>query len=148
MRALIFELRPESLASEGLVAALERQVAALRACHGLEVDAVLRSEPDVPLEIKEAVYRIGQEALHNVVKHAHATRVDIRLAVEPDALVLEVRDDGRGFEAAGNVPGHLGLSSMRERAALLGATCASTARPTGERLSSCVSTPQPYHVLS
>ena len=82
MRALIFELRPESLETEGLVAALEKQAAALRARHGIAVDAELCDEPDVPLEVKEALYRIAQEALHNTVKHARASRVDLRLTCD------------------------------------------------------------------
>ena len=72
MRALIFELRPESLEMEGLVVALTKQVEALRVRHGIEVELSLCDEPDVPLAVKEALYRIAQEALHNAVKHARA----------------------------------------------------------------------------
>ncbi|RIL07702.1 hypothetical protein DCC79_14615, partial [bacterium] len=122
MRALIFELRPESLANEGLVAALEKQAAALRARHGLAVSTALSDEPEVSLDVKEALYRIAQEALHNVAKHARATRVSLRLAQSGGRLRLTVRDDGRGFDPAGLFPGHLGLQSMRERAAAIGGT--------------------------
>ncbi|HET8522745.1 MAG TPA: PAS domain S-box protein, partial [Thermomicrobiales bacterium] len=73
MRALIFELRPESLEQEGLVAALEKQAAATRARHGIAVELALCDEPDVPLDVKEALYRIAQEAMHNTVKHARAS---------------------------------------------------------------------------
>lgn len=117
MRSLIFELRPESLASEGLVAALDKQVAVLRARHQLAVTAELGGEPKLALAVKEALYRIGQEALHNVVKHAHARRVKIRLRQRDDAVELEISDDGTGFEPGEPRPGHLGLQSMRERAA-------------------------------
>ncbi|HEX9373843.1 MAG TPA: histidine kinase [Roseiflexaceae bacterium] len=123
MRALIFELRPESLASEGLVAALTKQADALRARHRLDVRADLGDEPELPLDIKETLYRIAQEALHNIAKHAHASRVDLRLdppALDRHYVVLDIRDDGIGFDAAGSFPGHLGLRSMRERAARLG----------------------------
>ncbi|MDT8307091.1 MAG: histidine kinase, partial [Anaerolineae bacterium] len=72
MRALIFELRPESLAREGLVAALERLTAALRARHGLEVVLEVCPEPEMPLLVKEAFYRVAQEALNNVARHAGA----------------------------------------------------------------------------
>jgi signal transduction histidine kinase len=116
MRALIFELRPESLATEGLVAALEKQVAAVRSRHGLSVSARLCREPEVALEVKEAIYRIAQEALHNVVKHAQATSVVVELADSEGRLMLTVSDDGRGFDAGGEYPGHMGLDSMRERA--------------------------------
>ena len=119
MRALIFELRPESLEQEGLIAALEKQAAALSARHRIAVHADLGTEPVLPLETKEALYRIGQEAMHNVVKHARAKRVEIRLTVEPDKVTLRVADDGKGFAVDGAFPGHLGLRSMRERAARL-----------------------------
>jgi signal transduction histidine kinase len=120
MRALIFELRPESLATEGLVAALEKQAASLRARYGLDVRAELPAEPEAPLETKEALYRIAQEALHNVVKHAQARTVTLCLTRDGDDLVLEVADDGQGFEAGREFPGHIGQHSMRERAAQVG----------------------------
>ncbi|MDP9373611.1 MAG: GAF domain-containing protein, partial [Chloroflexota bacterium] len=122
MRALIFELRPESLATEGLVAALDKQTASLRARHGLDVRAELGDEPAIPLEGKEALYRIAQEALHNTVKHARARTVAVRLACDGDVCTLEVSDDGAGFDPRGSFPGHLGLHSMRERTARLGGT--------------------------
>ncbi|HEX8918682.1 MAG TPA: GAF domain-containing protein, partial [Chloroflexota bacterium] len=122
MRALIFELRPESLESEGLVAALEKQVAAIHSRHQISVDATLDREPNVPLVTKEALYRIAQEALHNTVKHARATSVLVRLMSGPDGVTLEIRDNGRGFDTTGNYPGHLGLQTMRERATRLGGT--------------------------
>lgn len=117
MRSLIFALRPESLATEGLVVALEKQIEVLRTRHELVVGAALGSEPAIPLAVKEALYRIGQEALHNVVKHAHARRVEVRLSAGPHEVVLEVSDDGIGFDPGSSRPGHLGLQSMRERAA-------------------------------
>jgi signal transduction histidine kinase len=120
MRALLFELRPESLEQEGLVAAIAKQVEALRARHGIEVETDLRDEPLVSLEAKEALYRIAQEAMHNTVKHAGASRIEIRLGRCPDGLVLEVRDNGRGFDPTGSFPGHLGLRSMRERVTRVG----------------------------
>jgi signal transduction histidine kinase len=120
MRALIFELRPESLAQEGLVAALEKHAASLRARYQLEVEADLCEEPDVPLQTKEALYRIAQEALHNTVKHAQAQHVWLRLHASDGTLTVEARDDGVGFDATGSFPGHLGLTSMRERIARLG----------------------------
>ncbi|HXH23522.1 MAG TPA: GAF domain-containing protein, partial [Dehalococcoidia bacterium] len=129
MRALIFELRPESLESEGLVAALEKQVSATRARHGLEVQASLCAEPDVAVEVKEAAYRIAQEALHNVVKHSQARSVRLVLAAEGDALRLTVADDGRGFDPDSDFPGHMGLRSMRERAERAGGTLTIDAAP-------------------
>lgn len=123
MRALIFELRPESLQIEGLVVALEKQTAAVAARHGIHIVTELCSEPNLPLRLKEAMYRISQEALNNIIKHARAKRVDLRLATvsaEFPALILEIHDDGVGFNASASFPGHFGLQSMRERAANLG----------------------------
>lgn len=122
MRALIFELRPESLETEGLVAALEKQAAALRARHEIRVETVLCEEPEASPEAKEALYRIAQEALHNTVKHARAKGVEINMACGPERMTIEISDDGVGFDPEGEFPGHLGLRSMRERAVSLGGT--------------------------
>src|ERR1700686_4388276 len=120
MRALIFELRPEFLGQEGLVAALQRQVAAVRARYQLSITVDAIDEPEAALAIKEALYRVGQEALNNIAKNAGARAVVIPLERGAGDLVLRVRDDGRGFDAADSFPGHLGLLSMRERAASVG----------------------------
>jgi PAS domain S-box-containing protein len=122
MRALIFELRPDSLEREGLVAALSRQAAALRARHRLQVHTDLCEEPPLSFEAKEAFYRIAQEALHNVAKHAQASRVDIQLCRRQGEIVLELADDGVGFDPQAEYSGHMGLNSMRERAAQIGGT--------------------------
>ncbi len=122
MRALIFELRPESLQNEGLVAALTKQSDALRARYKLDVVTRFDPEPDIPLEAKEALYRIAQEAMHNVAKHAHATRVELSLQEKEGKLTLEIRDNGKGFDPSREFPGHLGMKSMPERAAQIGGT--------------------------
>jgi len=62
------------------------------------------------------LHRIGQEALWNTVKHAHGRRVDVRLEAQEDSVVLEIADDGVGFDPDAGFPGHLGLRSMHERA--------------------------------
>jgi PAS domain S-box-containing protein len=122
MRALIFELRPESLKTDGLVAALTKQAEAVRARHHLDVQTDFCEEIEpLPLDAKEVLYRITQEALHNIVKHAKATRVDLKLACESGSVAfLEIADNGVGFDAQATFPGHLGLKSMRERALRVG----------------------------
>ncbi len=120
MRALIFELRPESLESEGLIAAIGKQASSLHARHQITVNASYCDEPVIPFPIKEAVYRIIQEGLQNVVKHAHATTVDLQLECDDETVRFDIRDDGVGFDAMTDHPGHVGLHSMRERAARLG----------------------------
>ncbi len=122
MRALIFELRPESLQNEGLVAALSKHGASMQARHHIAVETEFCEEPPLSFDCKEALYRIAQEALHNIVKHAKATRASIRLANDGNGVMLEVRDNGAGFDPNGDFPGHLGLRSMRERIEKLGGT--------------------------
>jgi PAS domain S-box-containing protein len=122
MRALIFELRPESLAMEGLVRALTKQVAAVYARNRIRVKLDVCSEPDLPLETKEAIYRIAQEALYNAVRHSQAEQLGLRLDCGSENVALEVSDNGVGFDPAQSYVGHLGLLSMHERAARLGGT--------------------------
>jgi signal transduction histidine kinase len=80
--------------------------------------------------VEVAAYRIVQEALTNVVRHAQARNGCVRLAVDPDGFTVEVTDDGAGLPAVGLVPG-VGLSSMRERAAEMGGSLQVTAGPDG-----------------
>jgi len=115
MRALIFELRPESLQTEGLVAALRKQTAALSARHQIPVTTEFGPEPNLPPPQKEMLYRVAQEAMHNIVKHARATAAEVRLVGDNGRVVLEVCDNGQGFDMSQEFPGHLGLKSMRER---------------------------------
>ena len=124
MRALIFELRPESLEEEGLAAMLQRQVEALRHRHGLDADAAIEGEPDLPFAAKKVIFRVAQEAVHNVVKHARATSVELAFGRRGAGWTLSVQDDGIGFDpgAMRSEPGHLGLTSMRERIDAVGGT--------------------------
>jgi signal transduction histidine kinase len=129
MRALIFELRPESLETEGLVAALTKQVTVLRARYKLNVEADLHDVPGLSLETQHTLYRVAQEALHNIVKHARASTVVLRLTREKREVTLEIGDNGRGFDPTMAFPGHLGLHSMRERIAKAGGTFAVESAP-------------------
>jgi PAS domain S-box-containing protein len=131
MRALIFELRPESLEMEGLVAALQKTAAALLARHPIQVETSLCPEPELSLPVKEALYRITLEAAQNTIKHAHASCLHIRLCQEGQTCLLEVIDDGAGFDAGQAFPGHLGLRSMRERAEQVGCAFKIKSGPNG-----------------
>jgi signal transduction histidine kinase len=130
MRALIFELQPGALAEEGLVAALGKQASALSAREGLaiEVDGPTGRLP-ISAEVEEQLYRLGQEALANVVKHARASRATVRIAATDDTVSIEVSDDGRGFDPAAVGPDHFGLRSMRGRVADLGGRLEITSTP-------------------
>ena len=117
MRALVFELDPESIASEGLICVLERQASALCARHKIEVKLSLgEREPELPSVTKEALYRICIEAIQNIIKHAHASQVLIYLEVADPCVSLEVVDNGQGFNPDLLYPGQLGLTSMRTHA--------------------------------
>lgn len=121
MRALIFELRPESLRDDGLLVAFRKQAAALTARHKIELKMALgEREPEISIEAKEALYRIGLEALQNVIRHAGAKLIQLNVTCTDQLVILEVIDDGRGFNPDAGFPGHLGLRSMRERAEQIG----------------------------
>ncbi len=122
MRALLFVLHPEALESTGLVEALTHHVTAVGSRYNLAVELHLCAEPTLPLDAREALYRIAQEALYNIVKHAQAQRVMLRLHQAGVNVILEIEDDGVGFNPTAAFPGHLGLHSMRERAQRLGGT--------------------------
>ncbi|MBV9282176.1 MAG: PAS domain S-box protein [Chloroflexi bacterium] len=144
MRALIFELRPESLEQEGLVGVLQKHADAVKIRHHIRVETSLGEEPDVPLTVKEALYRIAQEALHNAVKHAGARTIRLSLAPVGERVTLGIEDDGKGFDPSSSFPGHIGLQSMRERATRLGGTLQiESAVGVGTRILAAV----PFHEL-
>ncbi|MBV9094814.1 MAG: MASE1 domain-containing protein [Streptosporangiaceae bacterium] len=130
MRALIFELRPGALAEEGLVSALGRQAAAISAREDVQI-TVNGPEQRLPVDLtaEEHCYRLVLEAWHNTVKHAGATAIITTIASDGAAVTVRVTDDGRGFDPAAVPPGHLGLRTMRERAAAIGATLDVTSAP-------------------
>jgi PAS domain S-box-containing protein len=127
MRSLIFELRPGSLEQDGLIHALRTHAAAVEGRVGLPI--VLDAEDfdeRLPIEVEDACYRIAQEALHNVVKHAAARHVRIELGRVDHGIRLVVEDDGHGFDPQRVPGGHLGLAGMRARAERLGGRLAVT----------------------
>jgi signal transduction histidine kinase len=130
MRALIFELRPESLQEEGLLAALRKHIASLRARHGLQViEDFCEIEPVIDIALKESLYRISLEAMHNAVKHARAKRVTVRLRDDGGVLILAIEDDGIGFDPCLIPPGHYGLKTMRERVVPYGGSVSVHSQP-------------------
>jgi PAS domain S-box-containing protein len=132
MRALIFELRPGALEEEGLLQALRKHAAAVAGREMLKVEVVSPNDDQVPRlkpAVEEALYRIAQEALHNVTKHARATRVDIHIGVEGQALALRVVDDGQGFDLNQVPAGHMGLGTMGQRATALGGEYSVESKP-------------------
>ena len=121
VRRLAVELRPSALDDFGLVAALERLAASFAEQTGISVDfQTALADERLPEEVETALYRIVQESLTNVVKHARARRVSILLARKNGAVKAVVEDDGQGFDPAEQTGDGYGLVGMRERLALLG----------------------------
>jgi signal transduction histidine kinase len=130
MRLLIFELRPPVLKEEGLAAALRSRLESVEQRVGLETFFRLEIEERIGPEIEETLYRVALEALNNVLRHSYANSVHVALWKEDQRVVLEVADDGVGFDpvAVRERGGGLGLRGMEERVARLGGklTLAST----------------------
>jgi signal transduction histidine kinase len=121
VRRLAVELRPAALDDFGLVPALERLCDTMFEQGGVAVDVQsYLDDQRLPAETETALYRIVQEALTNVLKHASAARVTVRLRQSERFVELLVQDDGAGFDPRGVRDGGLGLVGMRERVALLG----------------------------
>jgi signal transduction histidine kinase len=119
LRALITELRPAALDDLGLVAALDGLARRAREIEGLETSLdVVVDEDALDPELKTAVYRLAQEALTNVAKHARAQTVEIRVVQDDGGVQVRVADDGTGFDPDAPTEG-FGVVGMRERAALL-----------------------------
>jgi signal transduction histidine kinase len=120
IRSLIFELRNEPV-HDGLVAELRRHVSALGATDGLAVEVRGPGRP-LPLSrhVENQLCSIGREALANVARHARATSAEVRVEARQDQVIIEISDNGRGFDPADGHPGHFGLDSMRTRAAEVG----------------------------
>ncbi len=129
VRQLAVELRPTALDDFGLVPALERLTEAFGEQTGMAVTFGSTLGERLPPEIETALYRIAQEALTNVVKHARARSVSIVLGEKPDAATLVVEDDGGGFDPARPRDGGLGLLGMRERMELVGGRLTVESRP-------------------
>ena len=130
VRRLAVELRPAALDDFGLEAALERLTAGFAEQTGLKVELESRLQDDrLPEEVETVLYRIVQEALTNIVKHAQASRVSIVITQKPGAVGAVIEDDGRGFDPDQSVDGGIGLIGMRERVALLDGSMTIEAAP-------------------
>jgi PAS domain S-box-containing protein len=135
MRGLIFELRPANIEADGLVQAVRTHAAAVEGRTGLPIAVDCALVDRLPLEIESGLYRIAQEAIHNVVKHASAKEVHVSIERRGERVRLAVEDDGIGFDPSLPGPGTLGLAGMRHRAERLGGTFQVESRPgTGSRV--------------
>jgi signal transduction histidine kinase len=136
LRALIAELRPAALDEIGLRAAVEGLVERTASTQGLDITAEIALSSDavgaarLAPEVESTAYRIVQEGLTNVAKHAEAAKAEIEIAEADGRLEVAVRDDGRGFEPTAPRTG-FGLTGMRERVEMLGGTLAVESSPAG-----------------
>jgi signal transduction histidine kinase len=128
MRALIFELRHDAV-EDGLVAALTRHASMLAARHGLDIEIRGPERLALSPRAQTELFGIAREAFANVVKHAGATSAWVQVEARRGRVLVEVRDDGSGFDPAARHPGHFGLESMRSRAAELGAVLTISSAP-------------------
>jgi len=129
MRLLLAELRPSTLTDAELGDLLHLLGNALAGRTNIPISVTVAGEGKLPADVQVALYRLCQEGLNNIAKHAGASRVDIHLEYETGAIELRIRDDGRGFDPEQTPPGHYGLSMMRERATAVGAKLSITSQP-------------------
>lgn len=129
MRLLLFDLRPPLLQEHGLAAALRARLQAVETRAGLVTQFDCHGEARLPPGNEQELYRVAQEALNNVLKHAHAGRVSVRLAVADGQATLAIADDGVGFEPSFSAADGFGLRGMRERAERLGGTLSIESSP-------------------
>jgi hypothetical protein len=122
MRALLLELRPRALVEAELGDLLQQLTEAFASRTPVKVSLTVEGQRSLPPEVQIALYRMTQEALNNVTKHARATQVTVSLRSQPEGMELRIRDDGRGFDPDRVRPGRLGLNILRGRAETIGAT--------------------------
>lgn len=131
MRLLVFELRPSALEQEGLAGALLQRLNSVEKRAGVETQLdVIPENLQLSPVMEEGLYRIAQEALNNALKHAAATQVTVRIRSEPGEVLMEIEDNGSGFNPPeDHSQGGIGLASMRERAEQLGGVVALLSAP-------------------
>jgi signal transduction histidine kinase len=128
MRALIFELGQDAV-EDGLVAALSRHASILRRRLELDIDVAGPEHLALSPRAQTELFGIGREALANIVKHAGASKASVHVEAHSGHVLLDVRDDGSGFDPDAHHPGHFGLESMHSRAAELGGTLTISSAP-------------------
>jgi PAS domain S-box-containing protein len=131
-RLMIYRMRPAVLDEEGLAGALRRRLGAVEERVGIEARVVVNTLIELSPAVEAELYHIGQEALNNALRHAEATSVTVRILSEREDLVLEVVDNGRGFDLdTVRDQGGMGLTNMRDRVEKLGGTLTILSEPGG-----------------
>jgi two-component system nitrate/nitrite sensor histidine kinase NarX len=129
MRALLAELRPSTLTDAELGDLVRLLGNAFTGRTNVPARVTVEGQGALPADVQVAIYRVCQEALNNVAKHAAASTVEIHLKHAGTAIELSIRDNGQGFDPERTASGHYGLSMMRERAEAVGAQLSITSQP-------------------
>jgi len=129
MRTMLVELRPGALSEQDLGVLLRQLTDGLMARTRMRVATTVMGDCSLPADVQIALYRIAQEALNNIAKHAQASRATVSLDNEPDCVTLRISDDGCGFDLDAVQPHQMGLQIMHERAQAIGASFEATSQP-------------------
>jgi signal transduction histidine kinase len=129
LKLIIDELRPAALQGKGLAYALMEYADRWQEHTGIKVETSVSGERSLPLEVEQALYRVLQEALSNIVRHAQADRVRISLSMSPEQVRLTVADNGRGFDVNTIPPNSYGLAGMQARLSEVGGALQIESRP-------------------
>ncbi len=131
MRTLLMELRPSALREADPVELFKHLTDAFTGRTGIPVNFEIdpKEDSDIPIEVKNVFYRIAQEGLNNIFKHAQAAQVWFKFYSDAEKVVLTITDDGVGFDTSGTRPGHLGLGIMLERAETIDADLKIVSQP-------------------
>ena len=122
MRTLLLELRPSDLREQTLGQLVNALIESTRTYTRAKVTLKVESDDKLPEEVTLSIYRIVQECMNNIVKHANASQISIRLCTDREGAEILISDDGRGFNPESIPPGHMGIGIMRDRAQQIGAT--------------------------
>ena len=122
LKMIIDELRPAALQGKGLVQALKEYAGRWQEHTGIRVKTIISGERSLPLDVEQALYRVLQESLSNIARHAEAESVELTLNMTPEQVSLLIADNGRGFDMNTISPSSYGLNGMRDRLAEVGGT--------------------------
>jgi signal transduction histidine kinase len=135
MRFFIHQMRPSLLTTEGLVSALHTRLGAVEERSGIRAHLLADENLRLPLALENELYAIAIEALNNALRHAQADTVTVILSREEKEIILEIADNGCGFDPAAAGKGGMGLITLRERVAALGGELTiSSSRESGTRI--------------
>jgi signal transduction histidine kinase len=121
MRTLLLELRPTQLLTMNLVEQLHQLMQGVKGRKHVDTRLIITGQYPVPPDVQIALYRVAQEALNNIVKHTHATEIEIAYSSLPERVELSIWDNGSGFDPK-QAKGGAGVEAMRERAASIQAS--------------------------